>query len=77
MYVCNTLAPLPSPPFPNCAVCLEQININLIHGGGGGVHPPPFNSFFRPPAPSLLIIYPQPSNYCPFILHYLRDIERL
>ena len=37
MYV--TLSPLPSPPFPNCAVCSElggKININLMHGGGGG-----------------------------------------
>ena len=27
-------------------------------------HPLPFNSPFRPPAPSMLIIIPQPPNHC-------------
>ena len=30
----------------------------VVVGGGGRFHPPPFNSLFRPPAPSLLIIIP-------------------
>ena len=41
-----------------------QMNINLIHGGGGGeFHPLPFNSPFRSPAPSHLIIIPQTLNH--------------
>ena len=51
----------------------------VVVGGGGGCwfHHPPFNSSFRLPAPSLLTINPQPTNYCPFILRYLHDMERL